>query len=400
MRSKLLTFIRGSVAIEVRGEKVEWFLNRLLHQRMYIWDIRRKDLETLVLHIHIRDFFRLRPLLKETGCRVKVIARYGFPFWLVKMEKQKTFVFGLILFVVGLYMLSSIVWDVEVRGTETVSRQTVLETAKEIGIYRFQWKFRLDEPDRLAAEMTRRLQGVSWVGVNIEGTKVTIEIVESTQPELPPLVSPRHLVAAKDAVVSQIIAEKGKPVVQPNTRVKKGDVLISGLIGEEGNTQIIAAEGTVTGWVWYEYELNVPLIHKRKVFTGETQERRYLLLGQRALKISGFGDPGFKKSESIFEEHKLSWRGMMLPIGWMHEKVMEVDFVEERLDVEKARRLALERARADVLREAGEGAEITDEKILLEKREEKRIRMKILFEVDQNIAVEQPLVPGMGSNSG
>ena len=85
MRSKLFSQIRGSVQIEIRGAKVEWFLNRLLHRKLEIWDIRRTGADSMELGIHIRDFFRLRPLLKETGCRMKVIKREGLPFLLDKI---------------------------------------------------------------------------------------------------------------------------------------------------------------------------------------------------------------------------------------------------------------------------------------------------------------------------
>ncbi len=75
-----------------------------------------------------------------------------------------------------------------------------------------------------------------------------IKIVEATIPETPQLLSPRHLVASKNAMVTEIFAEKGKPVVKPNAYVRKGDILISGILGDEAHQQTVVAQGKVKGW--------------------------------------------------------------------------------------------------------------------------------------------------------
>src|SRR5690606_36616212 len=103
----------------------------------------------------------------------------------------------------------------------------------ETGIYKMQWKFKLKNPSELSAQLVRKLDGVSWVGVSVEGTKVNIKVVESARAEEKTLKNPRNLIATHDAVVSYIFAEKGRPVVKTNTHVKKGDVLISGIVGDE-----------------------------------------------------------------------------------------------------------------------------------------------------------------------
>ncbi|MCK9907372.1 sporulation protein YqfD, partial [Microbacteriaceae bacterium K1510] len=69
----------------------------------------------------IRDYFRLRPFLRETGCRTHVEQREGLPFWLIRMRKRSGFALGAFLFLFGLYMLSSFVWNVEVQGTHHIA---------------------------------------------------------------------------------------------------------------------------------------------------------------------------------------------------------------------------------------------------------------------------------------
>lgn len=389
MQLKWVTFLFGTVKVHIYGEKTDWLLNRLLHKGLKIWNIRMLPSGALEFDTMVRDFFQLRPLLKETGCRLRLVDKKGFPFLLVRLEKRKWFIAGMLGFIIGLYLLSFVVWQVEVTGTDQLEEETVLQAARQVGIYPFQWKYKLKDPNDLSVQLLKQLPAVSWVGVQVQGTKVHIKVVESTLPKENKLYNPRHLVAKNNAVITNIFAEKGRPVVEPNMRVVKGDILISGIIGEGEHREIVAAEGLVQGLVWYRYNIEIPYLHKRKILTGEKQERTYLFIGNKALKIAGFGQPSFVKSESRIYRHAIRYRERLLPFGWLNETVYEIGFVEEQLTYDEAKALALERARADVLLDAGEGATIVNEVIFGEDRNDKKLSLKLLFEVEQNIAEEQ-----------
>jgi similar to stage IV sporulation protein len=384
----------GFVKIDVRGEQAERLLNALIAHRFDVWDIRRLDPNTVRMCVILRDFFRLRPLLRGTNCRVHVVGRYGFPFFLNKLVRRKMFLAGIFCFVVVLFALSSVVWRVDVKGNERIKTSDILQAAREEGVYRFQWKYRLKESDDLARRLQIRLPGTAWVGVHIEGTRVLIEVVETTRPEERELMSPRHLIAAKDAMITQIFAETGKPVVRPNMNVKKGDVLISGLIGDGASQQAVVAKGVVRGIVWEEAEVEIPLTLKRKVYTGETKTRSYLVIGDRGVQLTGYGKIPFAQYEIRSERSALQWRNHLLPFGWLKETVMEARLEEVALDPGEAERIALEQARAEVVVQAGPDAVLKGEKILLHgKTDSGKVYMKVLFEVEQNIAAEQPIVP-------
>ena len=68
-----------------------------------------------------------------------------------------------------LLTLSSMVWNVEVEGNETIASEDVLDAAKLEGIYPFQWIFKSQSMDKLSGNMTARLPGTSWVGWNATG---------------------------------------------------------------------------------------------------------------------------------------------------------------------------------------------------------------------------------------
>jgi similar to stage IV sporulation protein len=76
----------------------------------------------------------------------------------------------------------------------------------------------------------------------------------------------------------------------------------------------------------------------------------------------------------------------------MKEKEMEVATVKETLSAEEAREAGLRQARQELLSRCGPEARITSENILHEQKENGKVMLTVLFEVEQSIAVERPIV--------
>lgn len=389
-------WIKGVVTVQIRGGEPERLVNSALAGGLKLSSIRWTSSGLLMFELSVSDFFQLRPYLKQTGCRVHVVNRKGLPFWLVKAESRKLFIAGIAMFFVIIYLLSSLVWSIEIEGNVRLTEEQILTAAEQEGLHSMQWTFRLKDTDVLSKALVRKLPGVTWVGVEKKGTRIMIQVVESTVPELQKPQNPRHLVASADAVITQIIAEVGRPVVKKNTRVKKGQTLISGTLGGEQYMRSVVAKGTVRGLVWYEYEIAAPLTQSVKVYTGEQKTKWYVVIGKRALQVSGFGGESFGQFETITKEERTAWRNWTLPFGRMKETIMETMQQERELTQEEAKAAGIMRAKGDILLKAGTDAVIRDEIVLHEEADNGKVYMKVLFEVDQSITKEMPLVHMQG----
>lgn len=394
MRVNWVTKVRGYVKIQVKGERIEAFINELALQQMNIWNIRWLEEHRVELYIIIGDFFRLRSVLKQTGCRIRVIERHGFPFFLKKLEQRKLFIAGFAAFMIGLFILSSLIWSVDVEGNESLSERAILQEANKLGIAPYQWKFKLGDTEVLARELTKRLSGVAWVGVEIKGTRIHIEVVEAQLPEEKPLQNPRHLVSTSDAVISAITAEKGRAVVKINERVKRGDVLISGILGEGETQHIVVADGFVKGIVWHEYRIGIPLTGSHKVMTGESKTKRHLIIGNRALQLTGYGRLSFEQYETQQERSELRWNKKSLPFGWLVEHLREVREEPYKINKNEAVTLGLQLAEDELKSRLGNEVVIHEQKVLHESVESGKVYMKVLFVVEQNIVQERPIIQG------
>jgi len=396
MRVTWFHALRGFVTVRISGEGTERLLGEAAADGIELLHLRRTSRGELECIVTAGDFFRLRPHLKRTGCRIRIARKSGLPFLMAKVRRRKFFAAGLALFFAALYLLSSLVWRVEIEGNERIPDEEIFAAARAEGLRPFQWSFRLPDSAELARRLQGALPGAAWVGVEKRGTLVRIHIVESTEPEPRELLSPRHLVASEDAVVTRIVATRGRPVVKKNQRVRKGDVLISGILGSEGNFVTVPAEGTVRGLVWHEYDIVSPLVRKAKTYTGERRTVWHAVLGRRSLKVSGFGPPPFEKYESVLHQENAAWRGIVLPVGRIRETQLEVRYEERRLTEREAIAVGLMQARADLLRKAGADAVIRAEKILHRRTENGKVYMKVLFEAEQSITEERPLVQLQG----
>ncbi|MBW4080136.1 sporulation protein YqfD [Paenibacillus sp. S150] len=391
MKQPPLASLRGFVTLHVTGPQVENFINAVTEAGIIIWDVRPAG-SGASLNLLLDDFFALRPLLKKTGCRMRVTGRNGLPFKTARLLKRKFFAAGLLLFGIGLLLLCSMIWTIRIEGNSRIASEDILQAARHEGVYPFQWIWRMDDPDKLSKELTSKLPGVSWVGVLRTGTSVKIQIVESDQPEKKPLLSQRHLVSRADAVVTEIYAEQGRPVVSRNSRVKKGQILISGALGDEENVEYVVAKGEVKGLVWHEYNIEVPLKRTGSSYTGERKDRTYLVLGEWAVQLWGYGKAGFKESRTLTEHDPLTWRSLQLPLGLMTEKEMEVRSTTDTLTPEAARQEGIMRAKNDILARYGTDSVIKSQKILHEKKDNGKVYMKVLFEVEERITEELPIV--------
>jgi len=392
MRNVMKEWLEGHITIVIRGKRFERLLNMAVREGIYIWNIRRGEGERAQCDILIRDFFRLRPLLRETGCRVSVVRRDGLPFWLIRLRMRAGFALGAFLFLVGLYMLSSFVWNIEVQGTRALSPYEVRLAAAKVGIKEGAWKAKLKEPQALQREMLSLLPEASWVGVEIHGTKAIIQVVERDRQEVAESAGPRHLVAKKKAVVHSIVAEAGKSVVKVNQYVEQGQVLISGVIGNEERQALVTARGKVKGEVWYVSQVTIPLTQKRYHLTGEKQEQHHLVLGPFAVQLWPFSTTPYAHEEVRENRVQLGYQQYSLPIGWKKLTIYEAEERLQQLTMQQAIEQGKLFARQDVLKQAGEEAEIKDEKVLHAKAENGKVYLSIHYAVIEDIAAEQPIV--------
>ena len=130
----LLSYLFGYVDIVVEGYYIERFINLCTSKNIFLWKLNRK--KSTILHVRVKrqDFKKLRSICKKTGCKMKIEQKKGGSFVLQQYKKRKIFVGLLLLIFLAIISLSNFVWNIEIRGNQTIASDEILQIAKNNGL--------------------------------------------------------------------------------------------------------------------------------------------------------------------------------------------------------------------------------------------------------------------------
>ncbi len=329
-------------------------MNLCLANNILLWAVTKKD-HDLYAYIRLGDFFVIRPLVKVSQTRVKVLGYNGFPFFLKKMKHRKMLVIGALLFCFLLHYLASFVWFVDVEGVKTLSKDQVLNVVYAQGLKPGSPKGAVE---RKTVENTIMftLPQVAWVSVSYLGTRAVIEIVEKTIPQQESK-EPANIVAEQNGVISELIVLSGQGVVKKGDTVKKGDILIKGEVpvyvppegavaGPSVPAQLVKAAGIVKAKVWYESYGEDWLVREVPERTGNKVSTLVLKIGSRELALKTAGELPFATYETEVITKKIPWwRNSELPV----ESIMQVFYETLPVLLEKSKEECQEEAKRQAL---------------------------------------------------
>lgn len=416
---KLLSYLVGYVSITVLGEHPEKFINMAAIRGICLWDIRRQGTGGIRVKVRLSAVRPLRHIARQTGCRFHAGTRRGLPFLWMRIRRRRAMLPGALLFVLGLYLLSSFVWFIDVTGNHRLNKAEILAVAAAAGLHRGMLKWDLD-PDRVEKAVREQLPGVSWSGVYVKGTKVTIQVVEATLPGKT-AAGPSHIVAKKAGVIKEMLVLAGHPAVKEGETVLPGQILISGIVPppEEpkspdvppGAAQpqpapkepaYVHALGTVRARVWYEGYGEAPLVETGRRPTGRIETRICMKIGSREIILFGPRIIPFTLYEKDTSVKELpEWRNLRIPVELITEQYRELEDYRAVRDRESARRLAMQRAMQSVQGQMPPGDTILRRQFtdLMVKQPENLVRVKLFVECLEDIGVEKPFTPTPGQGA-
>ncbi len=389
---RLWNYLRGYVIIIVEGFFVEKFINICTRRQILLWDIRVQKEQLVTMRISIKGFRLIRPIAGKTKCRVRILKKVGLPFILNRYRRRKAFLAGAILFVALIYVMTSFIWKVEITGIKELQSSHLEQVLAENGIKSGVLKYRIDTKSAVT-NMMLGMEEISWISINVRGTKVKVEIRERRKvPEIIPMSEPCDIVALKDGMIKQVIAKEGIEAVGEGDTVKKGQVLISGKIplkGEEDHFRMVHAMGTTKARTWYESESAVLLKEIERVRTGKVLNNHSLILFSWKLDILHKKNK-FKDFTQTQESKVLSLgENLVFPIEWSTNRFYEEKLVEAVVREEDAREQAVDKAYRKVMEQLPEDAEIVKKDVKFVVNENSDLLAKVVLECVEDIGTSR-----------
>ncbi len=307
----LIGRLRGYVIIRADGYFTERFLNICMRRGIFLWDVKKMGDERICASISISDFKAIRQIAAKTRTRVRIIKRCGLPFFVHRYRKRKTVFLGILIFLFIIGYLSSHVVGIDVMGNERIAKEEVISGLREFGVYPGVKISRLDRR-LIQNQMMTKLDDIAWIGVNIKGSKVYIEIKERLNTKIPiNKDEPCNIIAKKDGVLRRLEVKEGQTVVKINDMVEKGDLLVSGAMDSEvSGIRYVHSFGEIYAGTTYKKTQEYPLEYTEKIYDGKEKSKYSIEIMGKKIKF-------FIKDRSPYENYEKTTTRKEYNIGFL-----------------------------------------------------------------------------------
>lgn len=303
------------------GEIPERILNLAVANRIFLWNskLTKEGIESC---ISIKDFKKLRHIVRGSGIKFKIIKKQGFPFKTAKNRKRLGLVLGAVLFVAFLGFMSRHIWIIDVTGNKRVSDTEIISALKEIGIQEGIKTSKINAKTE-REKLLLKIDSLAWASLNIEGCKLTVNVSEIKN-EKPNDSNSNNLIASQDGIIEKIDVTSGNCIVKKGDTVKKGDLLVSGIIEMQSGTRFVRSAGKVIAST--ERSVTVSGKYKQKIKSENGKTKKKCVLEFFALKIPLYLGSESEDYISYSKTKELSLFGQKIPVS-LHKK--EFRFTEE-----------------------------------------------------------------------
>ena len=258
---RLFRWFLGYIDVRLHGRQINRFINLCSRNGIHLWNISH-DIEHFIrVCFRLKDFYLLKPFLRKTKTKLRILGRHGFPFWCHRHPHLKWFPVLLLVIICLLIYSRTFIWEIQIHGAEKVSEYELLKVLEEHEITVGKKSSHLDY-SKIEYEIRNRFADIGWVSVYMLNTKLCIDIRESLYGEFEDNISDGQrydLIANKDAYIHTMVTRYGTAIVGPGTFVKKGDLLVAGIyqvLDDSGLVKLTPktrAESYILGDVVYEF---------------------------------------------------------------------------------------------------------------------------------------------------
>ncbi|MCM3387974.1 sporulation protein YqfD [Ureibacillus chungkukjangi] len=324
-----------------------------------------------------KDLKVLREIRKKY--RVKVKIRYLQVSRI--FQKNSWTAIGLLLLILIPVISSQFVWDIDVEAETPELRVAVEKVIKEkLSLDKPTMKGRVQSDFEIRQSIMEELRDLSWVHILKTGSSMTIV------PQLAPITDNKdnttdaknHLIATKSGVITNFEISSGERRVLPNTTVYKGDTLVSGVITVGERSVVVGAAGEVFADYWLETEFSIP----KKIQLVSASSREWTF----DFKINDEKEQG----KSFQKVDLPEWLSRFIEI----KKTQKYITVTEEISEEQIESFILPLLHEKILKSLPPKTIIKKENILHVSFDDDKVKGKVLFLVNENIAKNYPIDQG------
>lgn len=336
---KLIRFSKGTVAFRIQGTQIEKFINSCVAQNIRIRDYSTKENELMGI-VDAKKYKQMAQVAKKCGVKSRVIAKNGAVFITRRYKKRYGILVGALIFATFVYSMGLFLWDIQINCSDKIDKESLLSFANENGLRIGTFSKSVDVKG-LEQSILLKYDDISWVAVNIKGSKAVLEVKESKKP--PEIINHNqtvNVVSTQSGVITNMEVYNGIPVVKKGDLVQKGDLLVSGIVETKlGVTIPKHARAKIEAEVEKTLEVRVPMKQKVEQPTGEIKTKQYIEVFGQKIPLS------FKKIKEPYHlsssKEPIKFFNITLPMHLITEQYEILTYQEVLHTKESAKTLAL-----------------------------------------------------------
>ena len=388
----ILNYILGYLNIKVEGYFVERFINICISKKILLWNMKRAKNTILYANIGMKDFKKIRQIARKTHCKVQIKSKKGMPYILHKYKKRKIFGMLLIIIISGIIALSNFIWNIEIIGTNKIHKDELMLILDQQGLKLGTRKGKVDTK-KIINNVRLKNDNIAWMGINIEGTNVKVEVKESE--EKPDIVDSNeycNIISEKTGVITKINAQNGTANVKVGDIVKPGTLLVKGWMeGKYTGTRYVHAIADIEAKIWYSKKNKV--YFKQEVSTATSNTEQKYTININNFKINLYKTLSkFENYDTINESKKVKlFSNFYLPIELIKTTNFEtrketVIYTEQQL-IE----IATMQIEQELLKEIKKEQDIINKQVNVYNADE-YIEVEVIYEVLEKIGTQEKII--------
>ena len=343
-------------------------MNICSYRGILTWRNRKKKTDGFYIYSSDRDEVKL--VAEKYSLDVKVNEVNSLRRILTLYKKRLSFLAGLFICGLLIYIESLYVWRIDVDGCNDLTPEEVISVMENK--YPCYGKKKKDiDLEALKNVIEDNFEGVCWVSCSISGTHLTVNLRESADVfNRSKPTDPCNVVAAMDCTIYSIVTSAGTPVVMTGDDVKKGDILISGAVNilnddsEVVETKMVPADGEVFGVCDIPYSDSVDSSQCIKVPKNRELSGIKIRIGTKIIS------PYYKKekktdSDLEQEEYCLHFGNFYLPVSVTIEHYQYYDLKNEQLDESAVKQRLQEHIQTYIGKMQEKGVQIVQKNVII-----------------------------------
>lgn len=393
MRNRNIEKLDSIIKIKVEGKNIDNYIRRLIKRKINIKKLIPISYKEVHLIITSKEYDKL--IKYKTTYKISIIDTYG------KLKIKNIIKKNIILitsFLIGLALiitLSQMVFSIDIIHEDKQIRSLVKKELENYNIKKYTFKKDYNTLEKIEDKILEdNKDKLEWIEIISSGTKYIVRIEERKINTTEELYQYQSIVSKKNAIITEIKAEKGEKVKAVNDYVKKGDTIISGYITLPNNTtSITMAKGEVYGEVWYKVSLDYPFIYQEENLTGKSQTIYVLNFLNKRLSLFDFN-----KYKSFDSKDKVLLFNPLINISLVKEKQYEVIIKDEVYPEDIAITKAKDYITKKLKKDNPSIKEIKKITIISQEQTESKLKLNLFITTIENIGEIIKIVPQTNEN--